>query len=214
MLTDGLTDGPMGSDASDGEPFREEQRLGASRVRLDLKQATRLEQRVAPIPGARYVPARAGSTPLIVIDDSDASDDGTPVWLAVASGTEQLRAMQLGAAGVVEPTASGQNLAAAVEAVRLGHAVLPPDLMRALLPADDLRTATGMAHPNGPNLTPRETAVLQLLSEGATNKMIARALEISVHTAKFHVASILEKLDAVTRTDAVAQGIRQGLLML
>jgi DNA-binding CsgD family transcriptional regulator len=63
-------------------------------------------------------------------------------------------------------------------------------------------------------LTPREHAVLQLLSEGATNKMIARALEISVHTAKFHVASILEKLDAVTRTDAVAQGIRQGLLML
>jgi DNA-binding NarL/FixJ family response regulator len=93
------------------------------------------------------------------------------------------------------------------EAVRQGHAVLPPELLREMLPAAEVPY-------DGPSLTPREAAVLALLSEGATNKMIARRLEISVHTAKFHVASILEKLDATTRTDAVAQGVRQGLLML
>jgi hypothetical protein len=50
--------------------------------------------------------------------------------------------------------------------------------------------------------------------EGASNKEIARRLAISVHTAKFHVASILEKLDATGRTDAVAHAVRLGLLML
>ncbi len=56
--------------------------------------------------------------------------------------------------------------------------------------------------------------MLALLAVGASNKAIARRLDISVHTAKFHVASILDKLDATGRTDAVAQGVRLGLLML
>ena len=63
-------------------------------------------------------------------------------------------------------------------------------------------------------LTARELEVLSLLGEGASNKEIARRLAISVHTAKFHVASILDKLDATGRTDAVAHAIRLGLLML
>jgi len=56
--------------------------------------------------------------------------------------------------------------------------------------------------------------VLKLLAEGASNKVIARQLAVSVHTAKFHVASILAKLDATGRTDAVAHAVRLGLLML
>ena len=63
-------------------------------------------------------------------------------------------------------------------------------------------------------LTARELEVLSLLGEGASNKEIARRLAISMHTAKFHVASILEKLDATGRTDAVAHAARLGLLML
>jgi DNA-binding CsgD family transcriptional regulator len=55
---------------------------------------------------------------------------------------------------------------------------------------------------------------LRLVAEGASNKLIARHLGISVHTAKFHVASIAEKLDATGRTDAVAQAVRLGLIML
>jgi DNA-binding CsgD family transcriptional regulator len=63
-------------------------------------------------------------------------------------------------------------------------------------------------------LTPRELEVLALLAEGASNKAIARRLGISVHTAKFHVGSLLDKLDAVGRTDAVAHAARLGVINL
>jgi DNA-binding CsgD family transcriptional regulator len=63
-------------------------------------------------------------------------------------------------------------------------------------------------------LTPRELEVLTLLAEGMSNKAIARRLGISVHTAKFHVGALIDKLDAVGRTDAVAQAARRGVLHL
>jgi DNA-binding CsgD family transcriptional regulator len=63
-------------------------------------------------------------------------------------------------------------------------------------------------------LTPREHDVLVLMAEGASNKQIARQLGISVHTAKFHVASVLDKLDATGRTDAVAHAARMGVIHL
>jgi DNA-binding NarL/FixJ family response regulator len=63
-------------------------------------------------------------------------------------------------------------------------------------------------------LTSRENEVLSLLARGASNKVIARELEISVHTAKFHVASVLAKLGARNRSDAVVLGIRRGLILL
>lgn len=63
-------------------------------------------------------------------------------------------------------------------------------------------------------LTPREIEVLRLMAEGASNKTIARRLEISVHTVKFHVGSLLDKLDAAGRTDAVAQAARLGVINL
>lgn len=63
-------------------------------------------------------------------------------------------------------------------------------------------------------LTPRELEVLALLAEGASNKVIARQLDISVYTAKFHVGSLIEKLDAIGRTDAVTHAARLGLITL
>jgi len=63
-------------------------------------------------------------------------------------------------------------------------------------------------------LTPRELEVLTLLAEGLSNKAIARRLGISVHTAKFHVGALIDKLDAVGRTDAVAQAARRGVIQL
>ena len=63
-------------------------------------------------------------------------------------------------------------------------------------------------------LTPRERDVLVLMAEGASNKAIARQLGISVHTAKFHVGSLLDKLDATGRTDAVAHAARRGVINL
>jgi DNA-binding CsgD family transcriptional regulator len=63
-------------------------------------------------------------------------------------------------------------------------------------------------------LTPREVEVLNHLAEGASNKTIARRLGISVHTVKFHVGSLLDKLDATGRTDAVAHAARIGVIQL
>ena len=64
------------------------------------------------------------------------------------------------------------------------------------------------------SLTLRESQVLGLLAEGAPNKVIAHRLGISIHTVKFHVRSVLDKLDAVGRTDAVAHAVRLGVIDL
>lgn len=63
-----------------------------------------------------------------------------------------------------------------------------------------------------PGLTPREVQVLGLLAEGLANKEIAFKLGFSTHTAKFHVESLLRKLDAANRAEAVKEGIRRGLI--
>ena len=73
---------------------------------------------------------------------------------------------------------------------------------------------SGNVEPHGFDLTPREFDVLTLLAEGASNKTIAKQLGISVHTAKFHVSSLLDKLDATGRTDAVAHAARRGVINL
>lgn len=82
-------------------------------------------------------------------------------------------------------------------------------------------TATATVMARDPRVTPvdialtqRELDVLALMAEGASNKMIARQLNISVHTVKFHVGSLLDKLDATGRTDAVAHAARRGVIEL
>jgi DNA-binding CsgD family transcriptional regulator len=76
------------------------------------------------------------------------------------------------------------------------------------------RERPGIGESGDVELTPRELDVLALMAEGASNKAIARQLGISVHTAKFHVGSILDKLDATGRTDAVAHAARRGVIHL
>ena len=78
-----------------------------------------------------------------------------------------------------------------------------------VLPTDPSPAANGAVP-----LTARELEVLTLLAEGASNKMIAQRLGISVHTAKFHVGSLLDKFDAIGRTDAVAHAARLGVINL
>ena len=65
-----------------------------------------------------------------------------------------------------------------------------------------------------PLLTPRELEVLVALSDGLSNKQVARRFEISQHTVKFHVESIFRKLAVTTRAEAVAKGLRRGLVHL
>ena len=76
------------------------------------------------------------------------------------------------------------------------------------------RDGRGTTNSSTLDLTPRELDVLALMAEGASNKAIAKQLGISVHTAKFHVGSILDKLDATGRTDAVAHAARRGVINL
>jgi DNA-binding CsgD family transcriptional regulator len=88
-----------------------------------------------------------------------------------------------------------------------------------LVGASELADVTLVHSNSGPvdddiPLTPRELEVLALLAEGLSNKAIARRLGISVHTAKFHVGALMDKLDAVGRTDAVAHAIRRGVIHL
>ena len=66
----------------------------------------------------------------------------------------------------------------------------------------------------GTALTPRELDVLRLVAQGLGNKEIAAELDLSAHTVKYHLASVLTKLGVRSRTEAVSRGIRTGLLPL
>ena len=113
-----------------------------------------------------------------------------------------------GVRSVVGRAADGARLAAALGAALAGLAVVEPDYLPAL-PA-----APRPPEPLAEELTPRELDVLRAIAEGLPNKLIARQLGISEHTVKYHVNSILGKLGASSRTDAVVRATRAGLLLL
>ena len=120
-------------------------------------------------------------------------------------------ALRLGVRALLPRDAGAAEILAAVEAAANGMAVLDPrDLETLLAGAAVPAPAAGETRA----LTARELEVLRMMAEGAANKTIAWKLNISEHTAKFHVASILTKLNASTRTEAVTVGIRRGLILL
>jgi DNA-binding NarL/FixJ family response regulator len=100
------------------------------------------------------------------------------------------------------------RLIAALQAAALGLVVVDERLSEGAL------RRRSAAEPLVDALTPREIEVLQLIGQGLSNRAIAQRLAISEHTAKFHVNAILGKLGAQTRAEAVAQGVRSGLLLL
>lgn len=104
-----------------------------------------------------------------------------------------------------------EKLVAAVRAAIAGLVVIDPAIAEQWLPAaDELLLAETAVE----TLTARENEVLQLIAEGLTNKAIARQLHISDHTVKFHVNSIMTKLSAQSRTEAVVRATRLGLIVL
>jgi DNA-binding CsgD family transcriptional regulator len=114
---------------------------------------------------------------------------------------------------VLPTSAESADLRIALDAAARGLAVAPLQAIEES--ADEALEAWDRALPaDAFHLTAREREVLSLLAQGASNKEIARKLGISVHTAKFHVGSLLEKFDSTGRTDAVAQAVRLGILML
>jgi DNA-binding NarL/FixJ family response regulator len=140
---------------------------------------------------------------------------GFVVLLDATDPEDAIAALDAGAGAVLPRSAKQSEIVAALKAVTSGLAVLPREVLARLLdgtsPIDEVVDSNGAA---GARLTPRELEVLAAMADGASNKAIARRLEISFHTAKFHVAAILAKLDADSRTEAVARAAQLGLVML
>ena len=139
-----------------------------------------------------------GEIALLVLSDGD----------AVAN---TLRSLPVRAWGIVPPDAPAAELRAAVASVAQGLVVLAPSVAERLLGSSPALQALNTGQMEEP-LTPRELEVLQLLSQGLPNKLIARELQISEHTVKFHISAIYTKLGASSRTDAVSRGARLGLI--
>jgi two-component system, NarL family, response regulator YdfI len=136
------------------------------------------------------------------------------VLLVDDANTERdLNAFRNGIRAVLPRNISPSGIIAALEAVGVGLTVLPPEGLDNLL-RESTTTHRTVSPPLVEALTPREIEVLGMMVEGWGNKEISTRLGISEHTVKFHVASIMGKLNASSRTEAVTSGIRHGLIML
>jgi len=123
-----------------------------------------------------------------------------------ALGADWLRT---GSRAVLPSHASADAIVAAIEAITAGLVVLHPETIAG---AKAKPPASSRLAPSP--LSPREIEVLGMIADGLGNKIIAARLGISLHTVKFHVASIFAKLGAETRTEAVTNAVRQGVLMI
>jgi len=139
-------------------------------------------------------------------------EDVPVLWLG-SSGLPENAMSGRHAGGVISPDADAEAVVAAIRAAQQGLYVLDPSVGQL-----DIRAQGG---PQGQDpdsvattLSPREREVLALVASGLPNKAIARTLGISDHTVKFHVSSVLTKLDAASRTEAVTIATRQGILSL
>lgn len=134
-----------------------------------------------------------------------------PVVALLADETAVPHLWSLGIQAMLRRDAPAAAMVAALQATLQGVAALDVEFVTAVLPPTPLAPES---LPELVDLTPREREVLTLLAEGLTNKAIAHRLEISDHTVKFHVNAILSKLNAQSRTEAVVQATRLGLLLL
>jgi NarL family two-component system response regulator YdfI len=150
---------------------------------------------------------------LNALEDAEVAQEYAVIVLSEQPKTAWLsKALRAGVRAVLPRHATPEQLRAALEAAAAGLVVVHPSEVSAVLqtPAALSSPISKLPEP----LTPREREVLQMISAGLGNKEIAGRLSISEHTVKFHVASILGKLGASTRTEAVSIGIRHGLVLL
>jgi NarL family two-component system response regulator YdfI len=134
-----------------------------------------------------------------------------PVVLLVEAWDQDVlnAALRSGIRGVISAESGSDEIEGALQAVSSGLVAITPTAFAILL-GEARQPAQALAEP----LSDRETEVLSLIAEGLSNKIIAYRLNISEHTVKTHVTAILAKMGAASRTEAVAQAIRRGLVML
>jgi two-component system, NarL family, nitrate/nitrite response regulator NarL len=150
----------------------------------------------------RDVPAAAGAEEAL-----SSLPRAIPVLAVVDTPGQARELVHAGVRGVVVRDAPAESLRAASVAVASGLRVLDDESFEQALS----RTTGDL---DASPLTRREREVLDLVADGLSNKLIAERLGFSEHTAKFHLRSILDKLGAETRTDAVAKAARRGMLTL
>lgn len=191
---------PPAASAPRGAPARAPVAVALRRPDADL--AARLSR----LSGLRLV-ADPGAADVIIAEAPGPAQapEGPPV-LVLAEGAAAVAALRAGARSVLPPEVPAAQLEAALAATARGLAVLAPATVTVLAGREVTAPESG--------LTRREREVLDLLAAGASNKVIARRLSLSFHTAKAHVASVLQKLGASSRADAVARGARAGLVLL
>ncbi len=145
----------------------------------------------------------------ILLDFRDGTElprGGAPVLVLAHDRDAAADALARGARGALLRTAAPRRIRAALHAVADGLVAIDDDIADSILP--HARAAIELIEP----LTPRELEVLHLLASGLTNKEIASRLGISDHTVKFHVNGILGKLGVESRTEAVVQAARLGIV--
>jgi DNA-binding NarL/FixJ family response regulator len=132
-----------------------------------------------------------------------------PVLALVSEPHQAIEAWTTGAVGILARTFEPQEFVAAIHAIQQGLTVVKGNLGKYILPE-----VTSMDHFPSDPLSDREVEVLQLLAEGISNKAIALQLNLSEHTIKFHVNTIFRKLRVQSRTEAVVQAYRLGLIII
>ena len=149
------------------------------------------------------------------VQDADDMNGGAmpPIVLVVDDWQPSAIAtiLNAGVRGILPSDATATEIVGAIVAAANSLTVIHPDLTQALL--SSLPPPRILPAPSE-TLTNREIEVLSMLAEGLGNKAIARRLNLSEHTVKFHIGSIFSKLHASSRTEAVILGARQGLIML
>lgn len=148
-----------------------------------------------------------------VLREMRAAGARTRVIIFTVFNTDEriIAAVEAGAAGYLLKGSPRAEVFAAVREVAAGRSLLAPVAASAVLRR--VRGDAGAA-PGSPSLTVREQTVLVHLARGLSNKQIATALGISERTVKFHVSSIIAKLGAANRTDAVTRAAQSGLIEL